>query len=326
MNPSLLSNSRGSGSLRRSHSNPSLHADDHDSRPSTNQPASAHGWVVEHHVHNLIRAVSRDAPRSWLSRSSGNGSNSFDEKDDPEQGPTKQTNGRIPQILEISFAEMQRMRLRKLQCKLIEHAAAMSISDEAAEPDHWEKDLQDYIQALKDYEYMSTAISAQSQDPFIASSEDSVVKWILQRILYKKEESWPADDVAIVPKSVWKDICFEPSGPSVPGRSMPSVSFGVMHAPPIGGTRRSNARKSKLRSLRGRLATAALAAVFLVVPMWLMVLKHTKWTALISSTVFVLVFGWLMAVSLEKPMEVLSATAAYAAVLVVFVGAISFGV
>ncbi|KAI0893043.1 hypothetical protein F4806DRAFT_478021 [Annulohypoxylon nitens] len=54
--------------------------------------------------------------------------------------------------------------------------------------------------------------------------------------------------------------------------------------------------------------------------MWLMMLNDGLYTALISTTVFVAVFGALMAVVLDRHMDILSSTAAYAAVLVVFVG------
>ena len=89
---------------------------------------------------------------------------------------------------------------------------------------------------------------------------------------------------------------------------------------PIGGTRNENVKKSWVRGFRRRLVMAAVGGTFLVAPMWLMVLHNTLYTALVSTTVFVLVFGSLMSALLEKPMDVLSGTAAYAAVLVVFVG------
>lgn len=51
-----------------------------------------------------------------------------------------------------------------------------------------------------------------------------------------------------------------------------------------------------------------------------MVLHNTMWTGLISTSVFVVVFGVLVAWFLEDKEKVLASTAAYAAVLVVFVG------
>lgn len=69
-----------------------------------------------------------------------------------------------------------------------------------------------------------------------------------------------------------------------------------------------------------RIWVAAVGGLFLIIPMWIMVLHNTLWTGLVSTTVFVAVFGLLMAWVLRENMDVLSNTAAYAAVLVVFVG------
>ena len=60
--------------------------------------------------------------------------------------------------------------------------------------------------------------------------------------------------------------------------------------------------------------------VFLVAPMLIMVLHPTLVTSLVTSFVFVFVFSVTAAYFLDKPFDVLSGTAAYAAVLVVFVG------
>ncbi len=77
---------------------------------------------------------------------------------------------------------------------------------------------------------------------------------------------------------------------------------------------------SEFNSFGHRLWIAAFGGIFLVGPMWLMVLHHTRYTSLISTTVAVVLFGLIMAYKLEKESDVLSSTAAYAAVLVVFVG------
>ena len=69
-----------------------------------------------------------------------------------------------------------------------------------------------------------------------------------------------------------------------------------------------------------RLMIAAFGAAFLIGPMWLMMLRTDLETKLVSTTVFVAVFGLLMAYFIEEYKDVLSSTAAYAAVLVVFVG------
>lgn len=65
---------------------------------------------------------------------------------------------------------------------------------------------------------------------------------------------------------------------------------------------------------------AFVAAFMLVAPMWLMVLHNTVYTGLVTTTACVAFIGAFLSYVLEKPMDVLSGTAAYAAVLVVFVG------
>jgi hypothetical protein len=89
---------------------------------------------------------------------------------------------------------------------------------------------------------------------------------------------------------------------------------------PIGGTRNENVKKSWILGFRQRIVMAALGGVLLIAPMWLMVLHNTLYTALVSTTVLVFVFGPMVSALVERLMDVLSGTAAYAAVLVVFVG------
>ena len=82
----------------------------------------------------------------------------------------------------------------------------------------------------------------------------------------------------------------------------------------------STAEKAWFQHFVIRLGMAAIGGSFLIGPMWLMVLHNTRYTALISTTVYVLIFGVIMALVQKSLMDVLSITAAYAAVLVVFVG------
>lgn len=79
---------------------------------------------------------------------------------------------------------------------------------------------------------------------------------------------------------------------------------------------RSQIRKDRFTR---RLAVAFVGAAFLVAPMWLNILLGGRLTTLWSSTVFIAVFGIMMARVLDSNISVLSSTAAYAAVLVVFV-------
>lgn len=69
-----------------------------------------------------------------------------------------------------------------------------------------------------------------------------------------------------------------------------------------------------------RIGFSAVGGVFLIGPMWITVLHNTLYTGLTSTTAFLTVFGLMAAVYLEEGKDVFAATAAYAAVLVVFVG------
>lgn len=82
-----------------------------------------------------------------------------------------------------------------------------------------------------------------------------------------------------------------------------------------------NSRSDSIQEKRKkRLGMAVLGGALLIGPMWLMVLHNTLYTCLVSTTIFVAVFGVMMAYRLDDGKDVLSSTAAYAAVLVVFVG------
>ena len=67
---------------------------------------------------------------------------------------------------------------------------------------------------------------------------------------------------------------------------------------------------------------ALFGGVVVVVPMLIMALHRTLLTTLLTTSTFVLAVGLILAWSMNgsKPQDILTATAAYAAILVVFVG------
>jgi hypothetical protein len=157
------------------------------------------------------------------------------------------------------------------------------------------------VQALKDYEYMEKR-SLASDDPFYLGGEKWLDRNLLRQIIGNKAGRLEQDD-----------------------RSNEFDAIGYWQkdgkdSQLISNTRRDNYRRNWLRGFYQRLGMATVAGIFLIVPMWLMVLHKTLWTALVSTTVFVAVFGVLAAWFLTSLLEVMSSTAAYAAVLVVFVG------
>jgi hypothetical protein len=93
-------------------------------------PDIAGQWSLEHHQHNLVKGYFKGpqgaAPTSNDSRS----------ETEPTAGSRK--NG----ILTVSLAELQRMRLRKLQIKLVKQAVEMRHTGQ--ETKDWEETLQQY--------------------------------------------------------------------------------------------------------------------------------------------------------------------------------------
>ncbi|KAJ4420869.1 hypothetical protein N0V82_004048 [Gnomoniopsis sp. IMI 355080] len=106
------------------------------------RPEGLQQWVLQHHKENIIKEIDGDHLEnqiwdfivSWLLPtgiarkllSNINGSKMSD------SGP----------IFRISFAELQRMRMRKLEVQLIKHAVHMAKF--GVEPQGWENDLATY--------------------------------------------------------------------------------------------------------------------------------------------------------------------------------------
>jgi hypothetical protein len=161
----------------------------------------------------------------------------------------------------------------------------------------------DIVQAMQNYDYMYIC-SQRPIDPFLVTGERHIDDYVLDKTI---KHCLPQGFNGIERKKIEK----------VPYITPPESEQA---ATPIGGTRQENTQRSELKSLRKKLRMATVGGAFLVGPMWLMVLHRTRYTALVSTTVLVICFGITMAYSLKSDLDVLSSTAAYAAVLVVFVG------
>ncbi|KAK8122939.1 hypothetical protein PG984_011609 [Apiospora sp. TS-2023a] len=250
-------------------------------------------YGVDDHRHQLIEPIKR-VPSNIIRivnyLTSGDWLKIFKRKDQKKRSYKRKNPN---DSFRLSLAEMQRMRLRNLQGKLVKHAAQLQF--EGTEPKEWEFDLQQYIKALQDYDYMVTC-SQKPEDPFLVTGERLVDDHLLTEALEQFKDQLQKKTPIFVP-GPWDEK----------SRS-------------VGGTRNENVAKAWAKGFHSRVAMAALGGFLLVGPMWLMVLHNTLYTCLVTTTVFVTVFGLLMARWLDKPMDVMSATAAYAAVLVVFVG------
>lgn len=156
---------------------------------------------------------------------------------------------------------------------------------------------------VRDYDYIIACRDRRERDPFIISSskdlEAKILKLELEHVPVECRQS----------KGEWFSVNFcEP-----------------IYAADI--TRGSLSKEEKFNQTLQRLGMAILGGAFLIGPMWLMVLKNQLYTTLITTTAFVLGFGIVISIvptfvdGARLGMEtVMSVTAAYAAVLVVFVG------
>lgn len=156
------------------------------------------------------------------------------------------------------------------------------------------------VQALKDYDYM-TECRKLPQDFFLATGERDVDLHVINAVV--KHTGKSAEELRAQPM-----------------RRTARVEPVNNDRVPIGGTRGEKTSLKRAQDFRDRLVLAAIGAALLLGPMWLMVLHKTLYTGLVTTTVCVAVFGLVTSWRLDKPNDVLSATAAYAAVLVVFVG------
>lgn len=138
--------------------------------------------------------------------------------------------------------------------------------------------------------------SQKSRDPFLATAE----RWVDDEILRQASEN-----VNINNEGLDSQAATEP---------------WEKERTAIGGTRGVTFRKAWIHKFIEKLIIPVIGGAFLIGPMWLMVLHNTQDVCLVSTTIFVAVFGLIMAGSLEKGVDVMAATLAYAAVLVVFVG------
>ncbi|CAP65458.1 uncharacterized protein PODANS_6_9600 [Podospora anserina S mat+] len=200
----------------------------------------------------------------------------------------------------ISIAQLQRMRIQRLQIQL---ASAARKAYEGADTDSnwkdWDKTLSEYVSAVQEHDYMEQRGSG-GRDPFLITGERYMDRKVLEQVMhgFQLSESTDSNPTGEPSLRVWQTTRRAP----VPTRG-----------------------DNRLKKLLARIGIAAIGTAFLIVPMWLLiwVVWEDTWVALWSTTIFVAVFGVLMACVLENEIAVLSASAAYAAVLVVFVALVA---
>jgi predicted small integral membrane protein len=158
------------------------------------------------------------------------------------------------------------------------------------------------VKALQDHDYMEKR-SLSSRDPFLATGEYLLDNYVLNRNIPEPLRT----DIG------WQDPSLGRWEVERPGNQNQTFTS-------ICGTRGANLYISRRRKVKDRLVLAVIGGAFLIGPVWLMVLQGGRYTSLITTTSFVIVFGIFMVYYLSEAKDVLASTAAYAAVLVVFVG------
>ncbi len=241
--------------------------------------------------------------------------------------------------LKLSFAALNRMRMRKLQVKLVQRILRMRY--EAEEPEDWEELLKNYsellfppslflpsyflvvhfrnesrsneqaVQATKDNDYIRECVARGRNDPFVVTSERMIDAEVLRlAFMAVPDDKRKADGL------VMRQIIQDGAERDVLNLTPPLEKNWTS----IGGTRTVTTQKEKTRKFLGQLAISIGGGAFLVAPMWLMVLHNTQYTSLITTSACVCLCGVVAAWVLDNRGSVLATSAAYAAVLVVFVG------
>lgn len=166
------------------------------------------------------------------------------------------------------------------------------------------------VSACQTLEYMTTHHEKKGYDPFVVSSSYTMQRAMLQEAFEKCSRATSADQ-------------------HVPGLSQLTApdGLGALRDKRVmrrwgDGTRTSINRQELLRSYVTNVVMAVIGGAFLIVPMAVMVLKPGLVRSLVTTSICVFVFALTMSLSVffDTRVDVLSATAAYAAVLVVFIG------
>ena len=170
---------------------------------------------------------------------------------------------------------------------------------------------------MEDWDYIKqTALKGIMNDPFIVTTEKELDRVLLKEMAQKWEETRQLGTNPTMEQRMAK-LTAVINGAAGDQRHEPrdKDKWKMLKAP-----RHIGNKKETFELFMQRLLMAAIGGAFLVGPMLVMVLHRSVLTSLLTASLCVVAFGLTMAIYLEKPFEVLSGTAAYAAVLMVFVG------
>ena len=188
------------------------------------------------------------------------------------------------------------------------------------------------MKALQDWDYCKQcALRGQEHDPFIVTTKRTIDREIIQGVV----EEWRSESLYLEQRMDSGDFLVSKLEEARHPFSRLEKDLGKVgklaeardedNINLFRGPRNVLNRKEALERFLQRVGMAFIGGAFLIGPMILMVLHKGLLTTLLTTSICVFAFGLVMAMFLDRPFDVLSATAAYAAVLVVFVGSSSVG-
>ncbi|KAG4436773.1 hypothetical protein IFR05_007748 [Cadophora sp. M221] len=228
-----------------------------------------------------------------------------------------------PEATVVNLACLHRVALHRMQRELVREAMVFKYRGSREETVGLGEKIGAYVQALKDHTYIrSSALNGSSNDPFIISTDIPFEQVLIYQNLEKiASESGPP---ATWSRDLTHDLAHIRAHPHP--HAHPDHHPGRWRWNVFGGSRTMLNRQEAIKRFAQRLGMAVIGGAFLIAPMHIMVLHPSQLTSLVTTSVSVLLFGVVVAVVLERMFDVLSVTAAYTAVLVVFVGTSMGGV
>jgi hypothetical protein len=161
------------------------------------------------------------------------------------------------------------------------------------------------VQGLRDWSYIQQCVRLGDVDPFDITSNTTI------------GEDWIRGTVDAIKADIQDERKRSNMARYTPESSIWNPKTKTAYLSDFfGGTRHRNETKLFLK----RVLMALLGGVFLICPMIIMIFNPTLLGTLLTTCISVFLFGLTLSVVLENGFEILSGTAAYAAVLVVFVG------
>ncbi|EGO55861.1 hypothetical protein NEUTE1DRAFT_140090 [Neurospora tetrasperma FGSC 2508] len=237
----------------------------------------------------------------------------------------------------IHFADLQRIHMQYLHSKLVNLAVSAHFNGDDWSPggkaEEIGKVLKEYIQAVRDHEYMGK-YARPSNNPFMATSQRLCDKKFLEAAMKKNGCKMPEDFLPPLPPPPQQ----QQHEQQLPQYKTPTPLIERLkkHSVPTGPWERDNTNKparaliithSKAwkQAYWMRLRAGLIGGVFLIAPMWIMPLLEIDWIVVpwAIATVCIVCFCVMVSSRLETVDGVFAATLAYAAVILVFVGIVN---